>query len=158
MKQEQVLKTEESETFSKDYSKYAFSDKEDYIFKSKKGLTKEVVEEISKMKNEPKWMLDFRLQSLEIFWKKAMPGWGADLSTIDFDNIYYYIKPSEKTEKNWEDVPEYIKKTFDKLGIPEAERKFLSGVGAQYDSEMVYHKIREDLEKQGVIFLDMDYR
>ena len=156
MKQEQVLKTEESETFSKDYSKYAFSDKEDYIFKSKKGLTKEVVEEISKMKNEPKWMLDFRLQSLDIFWKKAMPKWGADLSTIDFDNIYYYIKPSEKTEKNWEDVPEYIKKTFDKLGIPEAERKFLSGVGAQYDSEMVYHKIREDLEKQGVIFLDMD--
>lgn len=156
MKQEQVLKTEESKKFSKDYSKYAFSDKEDYVFKSKRGLTKEIVEEISKMKNEPKWMLDFRLQSLEIFWKKAMPNWGADLSTIDFDNIYYYIKPSEKTEKNWDDVPEYIKKTFDRLGIPEAERKFLAGVGAQYESEVVYHKIREDLEKQGVIFLDMD--
>src|SRR3989338_3580995 len=154
---EQILKTEESaEAFVKDYSKYGFSDKEDYVFKSKRGLTKEIVEEISKMKNEPQWMLDFRLQSLEIFWKKEMPNWGADLSTIDFDNIYYYIKPSEKTEKNWDAVPEYIKKTFDKLGIPEAERKFLAGVGAQYESEVVYHKIREDLEKLGVLFLDMD--
>jgi Fe-S cluster assembly protein SufB len=115
-----------------------------------------VVEEISRMKNEPDWMLQFRLKSLAIFERKPLPTWGGDLSEIDFDNIYYYIKPSEKQGKDWEDVPEYIKNTFDKLGIPEAERKFLAGVSAQYESEVVYHSIREDLEKLGVIFLDMD--
>ncbi|MBI2661310.1 Fe-S cluster assembly protein SufB [Candidatus Woesearchaeota archaeon] len=153
---EQVVQTEEKAVFDKDYSKYGFSDKEDYIFKSRKGLSKEIVEDISRMKKEPKWMLDFRLESLEIFWKKAMPQWGANLSTIDFDNIFYYINPSDKSGKTWDDVPEYIKNTFDRLGIPEAERKFLGGVGAQYESEVVYHKIREDLAKQGVVFLGMD--
>jgi Fe-S cluster assembly protein SufB len=108
------------------------------------------------MKNEPAWMRDFRLKAFEVFIRKPMPKWGADLSEIDFDNIHYYVKPSEKTEKDWDDVPAYIKDTFDKLGIPEAERKFLAGVSAQYESEVVYHNIREDLEKQGVIFLDMD--
>src|SRR3989338_8917271 len=144
------------QVFDKDYSKYGFSDKEDYAFKAKKGLSKELVEEISRMKGEPDWMLKFRLKSLEEFYKRPMPQWGADLNTIDFDNIFYYIKPTDKQGDAWEDVPEYIKNTFNKLGIPEAEQKFLGGVGAQYESEVVYHKIREDLEKQGVIFLDMD--
>jgi Fe-S cluster assembly protein SufB len=136
--------------------KYGFHDQEDYVFKSRRGLDRSVVEEISRMKNEPDWMLQFRLKSLAIFERKPLPTWGGDLSEIDFDNIYYYIKPSEKQGKDWEDVPEYIKNTFDKLGIPEAERKFLAGVSAQYESEVVYHSIREDLEKLGVIFLDMD--
>ena len=144
------------QVFDKDYSKYGFSDKEDYVFKAKRGLSKEIVEEISRMKNEPEWMLKIRLKALEEFYKKPMPQWGANLNTIDFDNIFYYIKPSSKTEGSWDDVPEYIKNTFNKLGIPEAEQKFLGGVGAQYESEVVYHKVREDLEKLGVKFLDMD--
>jgi Fe-S cluster assembly protein SufB len=135
---------------------YGFHDVEDYKFKSGRGLTREMVEQISEMKNEPQWMREFRLKALEIFLRKPMPSWGADLSGIDFDNIHYYVKSSEKTEKDWDDVPAYIKDTFDKLGIPEAERKFLAGVSAQYESEVVYHNIREDLEKQGVLFLDMD--
>jgi Fe-S cluster assembly protein SufB len=140
---------------SSDYA-YGFHDSEDYIFKSKRGLSREVVEEISARKGEPPWMLQQRLKALAIFQRKPMPTWGGDLSEIDFDNIFYYIQPSEKQGKNWDDVPEYIKDTFDKLGIPEAERKFLAGVSAQYESEVVYHSIREDLEQQGVIFLDMD--
>jgi Fe-S cluster assembly protein SufB len=136
--------------------KYGFHDVEDYKFKSGRGLTREMVAQISEMKKEPAWMLAFRLKAHEIFLRKPMPTWGADLSGIDFDNIHYYVKSSEKTEKDWDDVPSYIKDTFDKLGIPEAERKFLAGVSAQYESEVVYHNIREDLEKQGVIFLDMD--
>ena len=146
-----------TENLDMDYSKYDFKDStEMYVHLSKKGLSKEVVESISKMKNEPQWMLDFRLRSYEIFMKKPMPTWGADLSAIDFQNIYYYAKASEKTEKNWDDVPEDVKNTFDKLGIPEAEKKFLAGVGAQYESEVVYHNLREDLQKQGVLFLDTD--
>jgi Fe-S cluster assembly protein SufB len=136
--------------------KYGFHDVEDYQFKSGKGLTSQQVEDISRMKGEPEWMLRFRLRAHKIFERKPMPTWGADLSGIDFDNIHYYVKASEKTQNEWDDVPEYIKDTFDKLGIPEAERKFLAGVSAQYESEVVYHNIREDLEKQGVIFLDMD--
>jgi len=136
--------------------RYGFHDAEDYKFKSGRGLTREMVAQISEMKNEPEWMRQFRLKALDIFLRKPMPTWGADLSGIDFDNIHYYVKPSEKTEKSWDEVPAYIKDTFDKLGIPEAERKFLAGVSAQYESEVVYHNIREDLEKQGVLFLDMD--
>ncbi|MEW6281088.1 MAG: Fe-S cluster assembly protein SufB [Candidatus Eremiobacterota bacterium] len=139
----------------KDY-KYGFHDAEDYVFKSGKGLTRELIVNMSHMKGEPQWMLDIRLHALEVFQQKPMPQWGGDLGQIDFDDIYYYVRPSEKSEKSWDDVPEYIKNTFDKLGIPEAERKFLAGVTAQYESEVVYHSIREDLEKQGVIFLDMD--
>ncbi|MCA9803948.1 MAG: Fe-S cluster assembly protein SufB, partial [Cyanobacteria bacterium HKST-UBA02] len=137
---------------------YGFRDEENYVFKSGRGLTTEIVEQISKMKNEPQWMLDFRLRALDIFLKKPMPTWGNTglLNDIDFANIHYYIKPSEKGEKSWDEVPDGIKKTFDRLGIPEAERKFLAGVTAQYESEVVYHSIREDLEKQGVVFLDMD--
>jgi len=146
-----------TENLDIDYTKYDFKDStEMYVHLSKKGLSKDTVIEISKMKNEPQWMLDFRLRSYEIFMKKPMPTWGGDLSTIDFQNIYYYAKASDKTEKNWDDVPDNVKKTFDKLGIPEAEKKFLAGVGAQYESEVVYHSLREDLAKQGVLFLDTD--
>jgi Fe-S cluster assembly protein SufB len=144
------------EVFDKDYSKYGFSDKEDYEFKAERGLTKEIVKDISKRKNEPEWMLNYRLRAYDEFLKRPMPQWGANLNTIKFDDIYYYIKPTGKQSGNWDDVPEYIKNTFNKLGIPEAEQKFLGGVGAQYESEVVYHKIREDLEKLGVVFLDMD--
>ena len=146
-----------SENLDMDYSKYDFKDStEMYVHLSKKGLSKETVVSISKMKNEPQWMLDFRLRSFEIFMRKPMPTWGGDLSVIDFQNIYYYAKASDKVEKNWDDVPENVKNTFDKLGIPEAEKKFLAGVGAQYESEVVYHSLREDLAKQGVLFLDTD--
>jgi len=146
-----------TENLEMDYSKYDFKDStEMYVHLSKKGLSRDTVVSISKMKNEPQWMLDFRLRSYDIFMKKPMPNWGGDLGKIDFQNIYYYTKASEKTEKNWDDVPEDIKKTFDKLGIPEAEKKFLAGVGAQYESEVVYHNLRDDLAKQGVLFLDTD--
>ncbi len=146
-----------TENLEMDYSKYDFKDSTElYVHLSKKGLTRETVVEISKMKDEPQWMLDFRLRSYEIFMKKPMPTWGGDLKSINFQNIYYYAKASEKTEKSWEDVPADVKKTFEKLGIPEAEKKFLAGVGAQYESEVVYHHLREDLEKEGVLFLDTD--
>ena len=146
-----------TENLDIDYTKYDFKDStEMYVHLSKKGLSKDTVIEISKMKNEPQWMLGFRLRSYEIFMQKPMPTWGGDLSTIDFQNIYYYAKASEKVAKNWDDVPDNVKKTFDKLGIPEAEKKFLAGVGAQYESEVVYHSLREDLAKQGVLFLDTD--
>ncbi len=136
--------------------KYGFSDDEKPFFQSQKGLTKEVIEQISQMKGEPEWMLEFRLRAYEQFLKKPMPAWGGDLSAINFDEIYYYIKPTDRQGETWEDVPAYIKDTFDKLGIPEAEKKFLAGVGAQYDSEVVYHNLREDLEQKGVIFVDTD--
>ena len=146
-----------TENLDMDYSKYDFKDStEMYVHLSKKGLSKDTVISISKMKDEPQWMLDFRLRSYEIFMKKPMPTWGGNLSLIDFQNIYYYAKASEKTEKSWDDVPENVKNTFEKLGIPEAEKKFLAGVGAQYESEVVYHNLREDLAKQGVLFLDTD--
>ncbi len=138
--------------------KYGFHDQEDYTFKSGKGLTKEIVIKLSQMKNEPEWMLKFRLRSLEIFSQKPMPTWGNTelLEAIDFANIHYFVRATEKQGRDWDDVPESIKNTFDRLGIPEAERKFLAGVTAQYESEVVYHSIREDLAKQGVIFTDMD--
>jgi len=136
---------------------YGFHDENVPVFKSKRGLDREVVENISYMKNEPDWMRKFRLRSLDAYERRPMPNWGgAALHDIDFDNIFYYLKPSEGQSKNWADVPSEIKNTFDRLGIPEAEKKFLAGVGAQYESEVVYHNIREDLEKQGVIFCDTD--
>jgi Fe-S cluster assembly protein SufB len=140
---------------TKDY-KYGFHDKDISVFRTEKGLSAEVVAAISDHKGEPEWMLKFRLKALAHFLKRPMPNWGADLSGIDFDNIYYYVKPVEEQSRSWDDVPESIKDTFDKLGIPEAERKFLAGVSAQYDSEVVYHNIRDDLEKLGVIFGDCD--
>lgn len=140
----------------KNYSQYGFREPDEFVYRTKKGLSKEIVEEISKIKKEPKWMLDFRLKAFEFFEKRPVPTWGVDLSGINFDDIIYYIKPTEQQAKSWEDLPEGIRRTFEKLGIPEAERKFLAGVGSQYDSEVVYHKLKEDLGKQGVIFTDMD--
>jgi Fe-S cluster assembly protein SufB len=134
--------------------KYGFKDKDVSIFRSGKGLTKEIVEEISRMKEEPKWMLEFRLKSLEQFYKMPMPQWGGNLNELNFDDITYYVKPSEKSERSWDEVPEEIKQTFDKLGIPEAEQKYLAGVSAQYESEVVYHNMREDLEDLGIVFKD----
>jgi len=147
-----------SQAFELEQGNYSagFSVPENYAFKSQKGLTKKVVEQISEMKGEPSWMRQFRLKSLDLFEKRPMPTWGADLSHIDFDDIYYYIKPVPEQGKTWEDIPSEIKDTFDRLGIPQAERKYLAGVTAQYESEAVYHKVREDLEKLGVIFTDMD--
>src|SRR3989344_7380879 len=136
--------------------KYGFADAETSVYRTKPGLTREVVEEISKLKNEPKWMLDYRLQALEFFNKRPVPTWGADLKDVDFNKMTYYLKPGGKQSTSWEDVPADIKKTFEKLGIPEAEKKFLAGVGAMYDSETIYHKVRADLEAQGVIFCDTD--
>ena len=136
--------------------KYGFHDSDTSVFKSERGLNREIVEKISSMKGEPQWMLDFRIKALDHFLKRPIPTWGPDLSKLDLDNIFYYVRPAEAESRSWEDVPETIKNTFDKLGIPEAERKFLAGVGAQYESEMVYHKIHESLEKQGVIFLSIE--
>src|ERR671911_440372 len=137
--------------------KFGFNDPETgYAYKAPKGLSREVVETISDFKEEPQWMRDFRLKSLEHFESRPTPKWGGDLDQIDFDDIHYFVRASDKNSRDWSDVPEDIKNTFDRLGIPEAERKFLSGVGAQYESEVVYHQVREDLEKQGVIFMDMD--
>lgn len=127
-----------------------------YSYKSEKGLTPEIIKEISHRKNEPKWMRDFRLKSLEIYNKKPIPTWGADLSGLDIENITTYIRPDTDMKSNWEDVPEDIKKTFDLLGIPKAEQESLAGVGAQYDSEVVYHNLKEELTQQGVIYTDIE--
>jgi Fe-S cluster assembly protein SufB len=140
-------------------SKFGFSSPEEYYFRApKKGLSHELVEMMSKMKKEPDWMREFRHKALDTFWAKPMPTWGNQeaLGRIDFDDIYYYIKPIEQMGQTWDDVPEDIKHTFERLGIPEAERKFLSGVSAQYESETVYHSIRDEISKLGVIFLGMD--
>ncbi|MCW5880371.1 MAG: Fe-S cluster assembly protein SufB, partial [Anaerolineae bacterium] len=139
-----------------DYSKYDFKDPEVYAFKSGKGLTRQVVEELSAMKNEPEWMLKKRLKALEHFERRPMPTWGGDLSTLNFDDIHYYVRPSDEKADNWDEVPENIRRTYEKLGIPEAERKFLGGVGAQYESEVVYHSLQEKWQKLGVIFVDTD--
>jgi Fe-S cluster assembly protein SufB len=136
--------------------KWGFHDEEAALYKAGKGLTADIINTMSDMKGEPQWMREFRLKSLEIFEKKPMPNWGGDMTGIDFDNIHYYVKPGERAERSWEDVPEYVRNTFDKLGIPEAEKKYLAGVGAQYDSEVVYHNIRKDLEEKGVLFLGTD--
>jgi len=136
--------------------KYGFFEPEKYVFKARKGLNAGVVNEISHMKGEPDWMRAFRLHALDHFEKRPMPKWGADLSTINFDEIYYYIKPTEKPVSSWEELPAEIKRTYDRLGIPEAEKKFLAGVGAQYDSEVVYHNLKQEWEKLGVVFLDTD--
>ena len=135
---------------------FGFHETENYVFKARRGLSAEVVRDMSIMKGEPAWMLEYRLKALDIFLKKPMPTWGADLSGIDFDNIFYYIKPSAESVQDWNEVSPEVKRTFDRLGIPEAEQKFLSGVGAQYESEMVYHSVRKDLEDKGVIFLSTD--
>ena len=135
---------------------YGFHDEVDAVFKTERGLNHGVIDQISDKKGEPDWMRKFRHEALDIFLAKALPTWGADLSGIDFDDIFYYLRPTDEQGRSWDDVPESIKNTFERLGIPEAERKFLAGVGAQYDSEVVYHSLREEWEKIGVVFLDMD--
>jgi len=139
-----------------DFSAFGFKTETKSVFAAQKGLNEEIIREISAFKNEPAWMLDFRLKAYKIFQNKPNPNFGADLSGIDFDNIRYYVRPQDKAKTKWEDVPEEIKDTFDKLGIPEAEKKFLAGTGAQFESEMVYHSVQENLAKQGVIFESMD--
>src|SRR5437870_8120259 len=149
--------TEIVQGIGSDYAiKYGFSVTEDYFFKSGRGLSHELVDAISSHKNEPDWMRKFRHKSLDYFYARPMPEWGGNVAEIDFDNIFYYIKPTENQANSWEDLPADIKDTWDKLGIPEAEKKYLAGVGAQYESEVVYHKLQEDLEKKGVVFLDTD--
>jgi Fe-S cluster assembly protein SufB len=136
--------------------RFGFHDPENYIFKAKKGLNKEIVEQISTMKGEPEWMLNFRLKALKHHMNRPTPRWGADIDSLNLDDIYYYVKPTEDEARSWDDVPEDIKNTFDRLGIPEAEQKFLAGVGAQYESEMVYHSVQEKLKKMGVIFVSIE--
>ncbi|MDZ7845064.1 MAG: Fe-S cluster assembly protein SufB [Anaerolineales bacterium] len=136
--------------------KYGFSDPETHVFKSRKGLDEDIVREISAMKGEPEWMLEYRLKALKHFYQRPMPTWGPDLSILNLDDLFYYVKPTDKEGKTWDEIPDTIKNTFDRLGIPEAEQKFLSGVGAQYESEMVYHSIHEQLEEQGVIFKSIE--
>jgi Fe-S cluster assembly protein SufB len=136
--------------------KFGFRDESKPFFKSRKGLDREIVEQISAMKEEPQWMLDFRLRALAHFEQRPMPKWGGDLESLNLDEIYFYTKPIEKEGRSWDDIPESIKNTFDRLGIPEAEQKFLSGVGAQYESEMVYHSIQEHLAEKGVIFKSIE--
>lgn len=136
--------------------KYGFRDPDVSVFKTRKGLDRQVVEQISAMKDEPDWMLEFRLKALEHFLARPMPNWGPDISGLDLDGLYYYVRPAEAAGRSWDDVPDTIRQTFDRLGIPEAERRFLAGVGAQYESEMVYHSIQAHLEEQGVIFLSIE--
>jgi Fe-S cluster assembly protein SufB len=136
--------------------KFGFRDPENFVFQSRKGLDAEIVRQISAMKNEPQWMLDFRLKALAHFVSRPMPKWGGDLNQLDLDQIYFYTRPMEKEGRTWDEVPDTIKQTFDRLGIPEAEQKFLAGVGAQYESEMVYHNIQEHLASQGVIFKSIE--
>ncbi len=136
--------------------KLGWNDKEDYVFKPRRGLDEDIIREMSALKKEPEWMLEFRLRAYKIFQSKPMPNWGGDMSQIYFDDIYYYIKPTEGQVDVWDELPDSVKETYEKLGIPEAERKYLAGVTAQYESEVVYHRNREDLEAQGVLFSDMD--
>src|SRR3982750_4438879 len=155
---ETIAEQEALHGINADYAeKYGFHDPENYLFKAPKGLTRELVAQISAFKNEPEWMLAFRLKALEHFLARPMPTWGSPfLAGVDFDDIHYFVRASERAERSWDDVPDDVKKTFDRLGIPEAERKFPPGVGAQYESESVYHQVNEQLEKQGVLFMDMD--
>ncbi|MFV1966270.1 MAG: Fe-S cluster assembly protein SufB [Pirellulaceae bacterium] len=147
--------TKESRDQIGEINKYDFQTETQAVFKVEKGLSSQIVEQISEMKNEPEWMREFRLNSLEVFDSKPMPRWGGEIA-LNFQDIYYYLKPTDSQGKTWEEVPKEIKETFEKLGIPEAERKFLAGVKAQFESEVVYGSLKEDLGKQGVIFTDTD--
>jgi len=135
---------------------YGFKTPEKYVFKARPGLDEDIVRQISAIKEEPRWMLDYRLKALAHFQARPMPGWGPDLSNLNLDEIHYYVRPAESQGRTWDEVPDDIKETFDKLGIPEAEQKFLAGVGAQYESEMVYHSIQQHLEAKGVVFLSIE--
>ncbi|RPI82306.1 MAG: Fe-S cluster assembly protein SufB, partial [Planctomycetaceae bacterium] len=151
------LKTADEPEIGLGEYQYGFRDStEHYVFTARKGLDREIVAQISEMKREPAWMREFRLKSLDMFFKKPLPNWGGDFSQLDFQEIHYYVKASEGQERSWEDVPDEIRKTYDRLGIPDAERKYLAGVKAQYESEVVYGSLQEDLAKLGVIFTDTD--
>src|SRR3989344_5908068 len=151
---EPEINNENVEISRENYDHY---NKEDLIFKAEPGISEELVKKISKDKNEPEWMLQKRLTGLRVFLEKPVPTWGPDLSDLDIDDIILYMKPNaKKNSKSWEDVPEDIRKTYEKLGIPQAEQRALGGVGAQYESEIVYHNLKRNLEEQGVVFLDMD--
>ncbi len=150
------LTPEEVEATSIGEYKYGFHDEVTSVFRTRRGLDEDVVREISAHKAEPEWMTDFRVAAYRHWLQRPMPTWGADLSKIDFDNIYYYLKPVAEQAKSWDDLPDGMRETWDKLGIPEAEKKYLAGVGAQYESEVVYHNLQKELADQGVIFLDMD--
>ncbi len=136
--------------------RYGWKSPETYVYKAPKGLSEEVVRQISAFKNEPERMLEFRLRALRHFLQRPMPNWGPDLSDLNFDDIVYYVKPAEREGRSWDEVPEEIKRTFERLGIPEAEQKFLAGVGAQFESEMVYHRVKEELDRMGVIFKSIE--
>ncbi len=155
---ERAIEEQKLSGINADYKeKFGFHDSETgYAYKAPKGLNREIVESISEYKNEPDWMREFRLKAYEHFESRPTPTWGGNLGQIDWNDIHYFVRASEKNSRDWSEVPEDIKKTFDRLGIPEAERKFLAGVGAQYESEVVYHQVNEKLEEQGVIFTDMD--
>ncbi|MDZ7675733.1 MAG: hypothetical protein U5K30_11790 [Acidimicrobiales bacterium] len=129
--------------------KLGWADEEDYVFKPKRGLNEDIIREMSWMKGEPDWMIDLRMKSYRHFQKRPMPSWGGDMGGIDFDDIFYYIKPTDHQVDAWDELPDSVKETYEKLGIPEAERKYLAGVTAQYESEVVYHRNREDLERAG---------
>ena len=154
VKRENIMQTKIT-NLNMDY-RYGFSMPEKAVFKTRKGLDEQVVNEISRIKKEPPWMTKFRLKAYRIFQKKALPGWGGDLSKINFEEIYYYLKPTFSRASSWEELPEEIKKTYDIIGVPQAEKKFLAGVSAQYESEVVYESINKKLRKLGVIFCDMD--
>jgi len=145
-------------TYVEDVSRGIYDIKNDdhSVYKTDSGLTPEIIRDISREKNEPEWMMEFRLKSLEIYNSKPIPTWGADISGLDMNHIITYVRPDSKLQQSWEDVPEEIKKTFDRLGIPKAERESLAGVGAQYDSEVVYHSMRDHLIKKGVIYTDIE--
>src|SRR3954471_8626343 len=151
-----LLSQQERDATSIGDYKFGFHDEVKSVFRTRRGLDEDVVREISAHKQEPEWMTEYRVKAYRHFVERELPRWGADLSVIDFENIYYYLKPVEEQAKSWDDLPPGMKETWDKLGIPEAEKKYLAGVGAQYESEVVYHNLQEDLAKQGVIFLDMD--
>ncbi len=148
--------SQQQQVVERDFSRYDFVDEFEYLHKAPPGMSKDVVLDISRMKGEPEWMLKKRLEGLDIFLQKPTPTWGADLSALDYDKISYYIKPTEDESHSWDDVPDEIKDTFEKLGIPEAERKFLAGAGAQYESEAIYHNLKQQWKDKGVIFLDSD--
>lgn len=146
----------EIEALSQQEYQYGFSDERENVYQTNRGLSEEIVREISKQKNEPEWMLDLRLKAYHKFCEMPMPSWGPNLSNLDFDNTIYYVKATDKVEKSWDDVPEDVKQTFEKLGIPEAEAKYLSGVSTQYDSEVVYENMLNEVEEKGIIFMDTD--
>lgn len=146
----------EIEALSQQEYQYGFSDERENVYQTNRGLSEDIVREISKQKNEPKWMLDLRLKAYHKFCEMPMPSWGPNLSNLDFDNTIYYVKATDKVEKSWDDVPEDVKQTFEKLGIPEAEAKYLSGVSTQYDSEVVYENMLKEVEEKGIIFMDTD--